>query len=68
MGRRRRFSAEEKLAMVMEGLKGFAVKDVCAKKNSDEKTQTDFLTCFASPKWGKIMLRAMLQRHEPQRC
>lgn len=36
MGRGRRFSAEEKLAMVMEGLKGSTVRDVCAKYGVSE--------------------------------
>ena len=36
MGRGRRFSTEEKLAMVMEGLKGSTVKDVCAKYGVSE--------------------------------
>lgn len=36
MGRGRRFSAEEKLAMVMEGLKGSTARDVCAKYGVSE--------------------------------
>ena len=36
MGRGRRFSAEEKLAMIMEGLKGSTIRDVCSKYGVSE--------------------------------